>query len=103
MGLRPVRFRYKAHGPEGPEQYGLIAEEVEEVAPDLVGHGQDGQIDSVHYDKVNVILLNEVQKQHRVMEAQKEELQAQKEQLQTQADLIREIQSRLAELEGREK
>ncbi len=89
MGLRPVRFHYKADGPEGPEQYGLIAEEVEEIAPDLVGRGQDGQIDFVHYEKVDAMLLNEVQKQHRTIEAQ--------------SDLIRQLESRLAALEATKK
>ena len=42
MTLRPVRFRYKVNAPDGPENYGLIAEEVNEVAPELVGRGQDG-------------------------------------------------------------
>ena len=74
MGLRPVRFRYIAHGPDSPEQFGLIAEEVAEVAPELVGHGSDGKIETVYYDKVNAMLLNEVQKHHRLMESQKEEL-----------------------------
>ena len=92
MGLRPVRFRYKALGPDSPEHYGLIAEEVQEVAPELVGHGQDGQIDSVYYDKVNAMLLNEVQKQHRLIESQTKDLE-------TQRDLIRQLESRLASLE----
>jgi hypothetical protein len=81
MALRPVRFRYKVNAPDGPENYGLIAEEVNEVAPELVGRGQDGQIESVSYDKVNAMLLNEVQKQHRLIEA---------------------LESRLADLENRE-
>jgi hypothetical protein len=51
MGLRPVRFRYNSHGPDGPVQYGLIAEEVDKVAPEIVGHDTDGQIDSVNYER----------------------------------------------------
>ncbi len=82
MGLRPVRFRYRVDGPEGPQQYGLIAEEVEEVAPDLVGRNQDGRIDFVHYEKVNAMLLNQVQKQQR---------------------LIQELETRLAALEATKK
>jgi hypothetical protein len=90
MGLRPVRFRYKSQGAKGPEQYGLIAEEVQKVAPDLVGRGQDGQIDSVRYDKVNILLLNEVQKQHRAIEAMKQQLHAQinKQQQQIRAQQV---------------
>jgi hypothetical protein len=65
LGLRPVRFRYQAHGPDSPLQYGLIAEEVAEIAPELVARDKDGQIETVYYDKVNAMLLNEVQKLHR--------------------------------------
>jgi hypothetical protein len=65
LALRPVRFRYQAHGPQAPVQYGLIAEEVAEVAPELVARDKDGRIETVYYDKVNAMLLNEVQKLHR--------------------------------------
>ena len=82
MGLRPVRFRYKVHGPDSPEQYGLVAEEVAEVAPDLVARNQNGEIETVYYDKVNAMLLNQVQTQQRVIEK---------------------LESRLAELESRVK
>jgi hypothetical protein len=103
MGLRPVRFRYKTEGAAGPEHYGLIAEEVSEVAPDLVSHRQDGQIDSVYYEKVNAMLLNEVQKQHRLIEEQKARLQSQSkefgERLQAQENLIQQLEIRLGELE----
>jgi len=84
MRLRPVRFHYKSQGQQGPEQYGLIAEEVNEVVPEMVGHGQDGQIDSVRYDKLDILLLNELQKQHRLLEAQKKQLQAKISRLQQQ-------------------
>ena len=87
MGLRPVRFRYIAHGPDSPEQFGLIAEEVADVAPELVGHSNDGKIETVYYDKVNAMLLNEVQKQHRLIESL--------------SDAIRQLESRLAELDKR--
>ena len=89
MGLRPVRFRYKAHGPDSPEQYGLVAEEVAEVAPELVARNQDGEIETVYYDKVNAMLLNQVQTQQRVIESQKKDLSR--------------LESRLAELESRVK
>jgi hypothetical protein len=89
MGLRPVRFRYKAHGPDSPRQYGLVAEEVAEVAPDLVARNNDGEIETVYYDKVYAMMLNELQAQRRVIESQKK-------------DLIQ-LESRLAELESRVK
>jgi len=92
MALRPVTFRYKVHGSDGPLQYGLIAEEVEQVAPQLVGHNKDGQVDSVYYDKVYTMLLKQVQTQQHMIESQAKELESQR-------DLIRQLESRLTELE----
>jgi hypothetical protein len=65
LRLRPVTFRYKNPFADGskPIQYGLIAEEVAEVYPDLVAHSADGQIETVKYQVLDVLLLNEVQKQ----------------------------------------
>lgn len=74
MALRPVSFRYKLHGPNSPLQFGLVAEEVAEVAPDLTARDQNGEIETVFYDKVNAMLLNEVQKQHRLIESQRQML-----------------------------
>ena len=71
MGLRPVQFRYTAHGPDSPLQYGLIAEEVAEVAPELVARKADGEVETVYYDKVNAMLLSLVQKQQRTIEEMK--------------------------------
>jgi hypothetical protein len=96
MGLRPVRFRYKAHGANGPEQYGLVAEEVAEVAPELVARNNDGEIETVFYDKVNAMLLNEVQKQHG-------QIQKLEERLQSQEEVIRKLEFRLTQLERQEK
>jgi hypothetical protein len=66
LSLRPVSFYYR---PELDEthlrQYGLVAEEVAEVAPDLVAHDEDGTPQTVRYHFVNAMLLNEVQKQRR--------------------------------------
>lgn len=66
MDLRPVTYRYKQPFADGskPIQYGLIAEEVAEVYPDLVAHSFNGQIETVKYQVLDSILLNEVQKQH---------------------------------------
>ena len=69
MDLRPVTFRYREAYADGgkPIQYGLIAEEVAEVYPDLVVYDEDGRPETVQYRKVNAMLLNEVQQQHRVI------------------------------------
>src|SRR5262249_10936705 len=81
-------FRYKKAYVDGSKalDYGLIAEEVEEVFPDLVVKGADGQVHTVQYQKLTPMLLNEVQKQH--------------QQLDQQAETIQLLQQRLAALEA---
>ena len=76
--LRPVTFTYKADGdPAGKRvQYGLIAEEVAEVYPGLVARSADGQAETVLYHFLAPMLVNEVQKQQRTIEAQRAELDA---------------------------
>lgn len=76
MRLRPVTYRYTQAYADGsrPLDYGLIAEEVEQVYPDLVAHLQNGEVETVQYHKVNAMLLNEVQKQHRRIEELTERL-----------------------------
>lgn len=71
MELRPVEFRYKQADEDGskPLQFGLIAEEVAKVYPELVVRGKDGRPDSVQYHQLPAMLLNELQKQQRVIEA----------------------------------
>ncbi len=65
LALRPVTFHYKKElDPEGIPQFGLVAEEVEKVAPELVAYDQKGKPYSVRYEEVNVMLLNEFLKQH---------------------------------------
>ena len=62
MKLRPVSFRYK-DDPQAIKQYGLVAEEVEQLYPELVTRGADGKIQSVRYTVLVSMLLNELQKQ----------------------------------------
>ena len=64
LSLKPVTFHYKGDKTNAP-QFGLIAEEVAEVNPDLVVHDKNGQIYTVRYDAVNAMLLNEFLKEHR--------------------------------------
>ena len=70
MQLRPVTFRYRKAFNDGskPLQYGLIAEEVGEVYPDLVTRTTDGQVDAVKYQVLDSMLLNELQRQEKVIE-----------------------------------
>jgi Chaperone of endosialidase len=67
--LRPVTFRYKADR-QGTLRYGLIAEEVAKVYPELVVRDNKGRIDGVRYDELAPMLLNELQKQQKLVAAQ---------------------------------
>jgi hypothetical protein len=76
MCLRPVTFRYQKPFADGskPVQYGLIAEEVAEVYPDLVAHSADGLIETVKYQVLDSMLLNEVQRLNKENQALQERL-----------------------------
>ncbi|MFL5521159.1 MAG: hypothetical protein ACJ8B6_09500, partial [Gemmatimonadales bacterium] len=71
-------FRYKSHAASGQasRQYGLVAEEVAEVAPELVAHAADGSIETVNYQFLAPMLVNEIQKQKRTIEALQAEIAA---------------------------
>jgi BMFP domain-containing protein YqiC len=81
LRLRPVTFRYKKPYADGskPLNYGLIAEEVAEIYPDLVVKDAEGQVQTVEYQKLTPMLLNEVQKEHFETQRLKAELQRQQE------------------------
>ena len=78
MQLRPVTFRHKKPFADGskPIQYGLIAEEVAEVYPDLVARSADGQIETVKYQVLPTMLLNEVQRQQSEIRGQADQIRA---------------------------
>ena len=68
LALEPVTFRYKEElDPDGIPQFGLVAEEVEKINPDLVVRGEDGKVMTVRYEAVNAMLLNEFLKEHRTV------------------------------------
>ena len=67
--LKPVTFHYKSDKINTP-QFGLVAEDVADVNPDLVVRDEKGEIYTVRYDQVNPMLLNEFLKQHRKVEEQ---------------------------------
>ena len=77
LDLRPVTFRYKTQA-NGPLHFGLIAEEVDQVMPELVIRNPDGQIETVAYHEMTTMLLNELQKEHRVNQEQQRQIDAQK-------------------------
>ena len=71
LALKPVTFRYKQElDPEGIPQFGLVAEEVEKVNPDLVARDEQGKPYTVRYEAVNAMLLNEFLKEHRKVREQ---------------------------------
>ena len=76
--LNPVSFRYhQQYDPTQTIAFGLIAEEVAEVHPDLVGRNPEGQPESVRYEQINAMLLNEFLKEHRRGEEQDCKIQEQ--------------------------
>ena len=79
LALKPVTFRYKKElDPGGIPQFGLVAEEVEKVNPDLVVRDAEGKVFTVRYEAVNAMLLNEFLKEHRKVEGQDRTVQEQK-------------------------
>ena len=96
MQLRPVVFHYRPEYVDGKPtlQYGLIAEEVAGVYPELVGLGTDGKPQTVRYHLLGAMLLNEVQKQEH-------QIQTQARQLQSQAEQIANLKAHLRRLEPR--
>jgi len=75
LALKPVTFRYKHDlDPEGIPQFGLVAEEVEKVNPDLVARDEQGKPYTVRYEAVNAMLLNEFLKEHRTVQELKSAL-----------------------------
>ncbi|MBA3832252.1 MAG: tail fiber domain-containing protein [Chthoniobacterales bacterium] len=99
LALRPVSFRYKKDfDPEGAAQFGLVAEEVAQVAPELVMRDEQGKPFSVRYEEVNAMLLNEFLKEHRRVEEQEKEIGELKAGL---ADLRSGFQAQAAQIEKR--
>ncbi len=78
LALKPVTFRYKHElDPDGIPQFGLVAEQVEKVNPDLVVRDDDGKIITVRYEAVNAMLLNEFLKEHKRINQQEHKMQEQ--------------------------
>jgi hypothetical protein len=95
LALKPVTFRYKKElDPDRIPQFGLVAEEVEKVNPDLVARDEDGKVMTVRYEAVNAMLLNEFLKEHRIVEEQGRKFEEQRAtiaELKSRADNQREI------------
>ncbi len=97
MKLRPVTFLYKPEFDKGERtlQYGLIAEEVAKVYPDLVAYNPDGTPYTVRYQFLSSMLLNEVQKQYHREQQQAEVIQSQQQQIDELKDRLARIESML--------
>jgi septal ring factor EnvC (AmiA/AmiB activator) len=95
LALKPVTFRYKQElDPKGIPQFGLVAEDVAKVNPDLVARDADGKAYSVRYEAVNAMLLNEFLKEHKKVEEQQATIAELKSSV---AQQQKGFQSRLAE------
>jgi hypothetical protein len=82
LSLHPVTFEYKKElDPEAIPQFGLVAEQVEKVAPDLVARDSEGKPYTVRYEAVNAMLLNEFIKEHRKVEEQAATIEQQERRL----------------------
>ena len=96
LALKPVTFRYKKElDPEGIPQFGLVAEQVEKVNPDLVARDDGGKVYTVRYEAVNAMLLNEFLKEHHQVQEQGRKLEAQDRQIQEQRAMIAKQQEQI--------
>src|SRR5438067_11165037 len=109
LGLKPVTFHYKSDT-AGTPQFGLIAEEVAEVDPNLVVRDEKGEIYTVRYDAVNAMLLNEFLKEQRRVEEQqtkvaeqestiaelKKSVAQQQKQIEALTETVRKVSDRVA-------
>jgi hypothetical protein len=98
--LRPVTFFYKPEYDDGSHilQYGLIAEEVAKIYPDLVAYGKDGQPETVRYHLLAPMLLNEVQKQQKVMSAQQDVIATQQQQIESLQQRVQRLEALVGNL-----
>ena len=96
LALKPVSFRYKKEiDPDGIPNFGLVAEEVEKVNPDLIIRDREGKPQTVRYEQVNAMLLNEFLKAHRKMEEQQKQIDALTVQLKEQAAQIQKVSAQV--------
>jgi predicted ribosome quality control (RQC) complex YloA/Tae2 family protein len=104
FSLKPVTFRYKKEiDPTHAQQFGLVAEDVEKISPDLIVRDENGNVSTVRYDQVNAMLLNEFLKAHAKMERQEAAIACQQKQIQAlearldqQATEIQDVRQKIA-------
>jgi len=96
LALKPVSFRYKKEiDPKGLAEFGLIAEEVEKVNPDLIIRDRQGKPQTVRYEQVNAMLLNEFLKEHAKVQRLEAALEAVTERLKEQDTKIEKIRGQI--------
>src|SRR5450432_1518046 len=99
LSLQPVTFRYKHElDPDGIPQFGLVAEQVEKVNPDLVARDEQGKPYTVRYEAVNAMLLNEFLKEHRKVEEQSSHITKQDYKVQTLETTVAQQQAQIQTL-----
>lgn len=99
MKLRPVTYRFKGQT-DGSRQFGLVAEEVEDVLPELVVCNAAGEVEAVSYHEMPAMLLNELQKQQKTIESQVSAIARQEQEAAAQREQIGELLARLAAVEA---
>ena len=100
LQFKPVTFQYKNDTKDTP-QFGLIAEEVAEINPDLIVRDADGEIYSVRYEAVNAMLLNEFLKEHQKVEEQRCKVQEQEAIITQQKKGMEAVTARLDEQDSK--
>jgi hypothetical protein len=97
LALKPVTFHYKKEiEPNSAIMFGLIAEEVERADPDLVTRNDKGEAETVRYEAVNAMLLNEFLKEHRKVEEQDATIAKQQKQIEALATGFQKVSAQLA-------
>jgi hypothetical protein len=97
LSLKPVTFRYKHElDPDGIPQFGLVAEQVEQIDPDLVVRDQDGKVNTVRYEAVNAMLLNEFLKEHRQVPELKGTVAQQQKQIEALTSTVQKVSDQIA-------
>jgi len=96
LALKPVTFRYKQEiDSKATPQFGLVAEDVEKVNPDLVARDDQGKPYTVRYEAVNAMLLNEFLKEHRKVEAQEATIARQQKQIEALAAGLQKVSAQV--------
>src|SRR5438874_802638 len=97
LALQPVTFCYKQElDPDGIPQFGLVAEQVEKVNPDLVARDEQGKPYTVRYEAVNAMLLNEFLKAHRKLDQQQAMIDRQQKQIEALTSIVQKVSDQIA-------